>query len=203
MTDHDGEIVRDKNFFDKNNQEGKSREHLGQTFCRSLMVFLSQLAVILLNIFGCLWKIHLSTTCDESNVWVGIMCIAAGFSDLAKTMNRLFSTKMRNYIIGRSRRDKNVTTNLQLAQNRNLSNRICQNLHFLSTLPATLWCYANRKWKFRVCSRCKVSIYRFVNKYWYKTLDNISRFMWRDLKHRSICWYCYCWRASWIEFYLH
>ena len=37
----------------------------------------------------------------------------------------------------------------------------------------------------------------------YKVLVNHWRFMWRDLLFKSICWYCYYWQTSWIEYYLH
>ena len=59
--------------FDDNNQERKSWSCMGQTCSRSLFVFLSQLFVILLIISGCFWRIHLSKTCDESTVWVGLL----------------------------------------------------------------------------------------------------------------------------------
>ena len=72
---------------------------------------------------------------------------------------------------------------------------------FLSTLPATLWCHAISDWKSRVCSRCKLWIYRFVKKQRYKILVNIWGFIWRDLQFRSICWYCYCWESSWFDYY--
>ena len=79
MTDQENNINLDKNVFDDHNQEGKSWACLGQTFSRSLIVFLSQLFNILLIIFGCFWRIHFSKTCDESTVWVGILCSAAGY----------------------------------------------------------------------------------------------------------------------------
>ena len=25
--------------------------------------------------------------------------------------------------------------------------------------------------------------------------------MWQDLKLKSVCWYCYCWKTSWIEYF--
>ena len=89
--DHDnlGEIV-----FDDNNQERISWACLGQTCSRSLNVFLSQLFDILLIIFGCFWRIHLPKTCDESTVWVGILCGRILFT-IAKFMNKLISTKNR------------------------------------------------------------------------------------------------------------
>ena len=39
----------------------------------------SQLFVILLIIFGCFWKIHLSKTGEESTVDIGRLCSAAGY----------------------------------------------------------------------------------------------------------------------------
>ena len=79
MTDQEDNIILVKIVFDDNNQERKSRACLGQTRPRSVIVFLSQLFVILLINFGCFWKIQLSETCDESTVWVGILCSAAGY----------------------------------------------------------------------------------------------------------------------------
>ena len=79
MTDQEDNINLGKIVFDDNNQERKSWACLGQTCSRSLIVFLSQLFVILLIIFGCFWRIHLSKTCDESMVRVGILCSAAGY----------------------------------------------------------------------------------------------------------------------------
>ena len=78
MTDLKDNINQGKNVFDDNHQDGKSWACLGQTRSRSLIVFLSQLSLILLIIFGCCWRIHLSKTCDESFTWVGILCSAAG-----------------------------------------------------------------------------------------------------------------------------
>ena len=65
MTDQEDNINLGKIVFDDNNQERKSWSCLGQTCSKSLIVFLSQLFVILLIIFGCFWIIHLSKTCDE------------------------------------------------------------------------------------------------------------------------------------------
>ena len=72
--------------------------------------------------------------------------------------------------------------------------KIWQILLFLSTLSDTLWCNAKRDWKSRVGSRCKLWIYRIVDKKRYKILVNLWRFMWRDLQHKSICWYCHAGR---------
>ena len=72
-------ICLGKIVFDDNNQERKSLACLGQTCSRSLIVFLSQHFVFLLIIFGCFCRIHLPKTCDESTVWVGFLCSAAGY----------------------------------------------------------------------------------------------------------------------------
>ena len=79
MTDPEDNFNLDKIVFDDNNQQRKSWSCLGQTCSRSLIVFFSQLLVFLLIIFGCFWRIHLSKTCDEWTVWVGILCSAAGY----------------------------------------------------------------------------------------------------------------------------
>ena len=79
MTDQEDNNNLGKIFCDDNNQERKTWACLGQTCSRSLIVFLSQLFVSLLIIFGCFSRIHLSKTCDESTVWVGILCSAAGY----------------------------------------------------------------------------------------------------------------------------
>ena len=80
MTDQEDYFNLGKIVFDENNQEKKSWACLGQTCSRSLFVFLSQLFVILLIIFSCFWRIHLSKTCDEPTVWVGCLCSAAGIN---------------------------------------------------------------------------------------------------------------------------
>ena len=79
MPDKEDNINLGKNVFDDSNQERKSWACSGQTCSRSLIVFRSQLFVILLIIFGCFWRSYLSKTCDESTVWVGILCSAAGY----------------------------------------------------------------------------------------------------------------------------
>ena len=101
MLDQEVNINLDKIVFDDNNQERKSWSCLGQKSSRSLIVFLSQFFIILLIIFGCFWRIHLSKTCDESTVWVGFLCSAAGYNlpfTLTKIMNKLISTKNQVFI---------------------------------------------------------------------------------------------------------
>ena len=99
MTDQEDNINLGKIVFDDNNHERKLWACLGQTCSSSLIVFLSQLFVNLLIIFGCFWRIHLSKTCDESTVWVGIFeqCGKIHFT-LAKFMNKTISTKNRVFI---------------------------------------------------------------------------------------------------------
>ena len=64
--------------FDGNNSEQKSWTCVGQSCSRSLIVFLSQFFTILLIILSSFWRIQLATSCEETTVWVGILCSAAG-----------------------------------------------------------------------------------------------------------------------------
>ena len=59
MTDQEDNINPGKNVYDDKNQEKKSWDCLGQFCSRLLIVYLSQLFVILLIIFDCFWKIHI------------------------------------------------------------------------------------------------------------------------------------------------
>ena len=60
-----------------------------------------------------------------------------------------------------------------------------------------------KRLKSRVCSRCKLWNYRFVQNQLHKVLDNLWRFMLRDLQFKSVCWYCLGRKTSTIEDYLH
>ena len=79
MPDHIDNANLDEIVFDDQNFERRSWSCLGQTCSRSLFVFLSQFFVILFIVCGFLWHIQLAKTCDESSVWVGILCTAAGY----------------------------------------------------------------------------------------------------------------------------
>ena len=79
MLDHIDNIKLDKIVFDDQNFERRLWSCLGQTCSRSLIAFLSQFFVLLLIIWGRFWRIHLAKICDESTVWVGILCSAAGY----------------------------------------------------------------------------------------------------------------------------
>ena len=124
MKDQEHNINLGKIVFDDNNQERKSWACLGQTCSRSLIVFLSQLFVILLIIFGCFRRIHLSKTCDESTVWVGILCSAAGYilRQVYEQVN--FYKKSSLYFIGWSFRNLKIAAYLQLAKNWNISTKV-------------------------------------------------------------------------------
>ena len=80
MTNYENNVNLGKNAFDDNKQERKSWACLGQTCSRHLIVFMSQLFVILFNIFGCLWRIHPSKICDESTVRIPVLFSAARYS---------------------------------------------------------------------------------------------------------------------------
>ena len=49
-------------------------------------------------ICGCFWRIHLVKTCDESTVWVGILCRAAGYNLPSPKLKKLISTKSRIFV---------------------------------------------------------------------------------------------------------
>ena len=85
--------------FDENHQERKSWSCLGQTCSRSLIVFLSQLFVILLIIFACFCRIHISQNLWRINClcWNFVQCGKIHFTR-TKIMNKLISTKSRVFI---------------------------------------------------------------------------------------------------------
>ena len=116
-----GEIV-----FDDNNQGRKSRASFGQTCSRSLIVSLSQLFVILLIIFGCFWRILLSKTCDESTVWVEILCSAAGYILPSPRLGTgyFFFKKSSLFFICWSFRNWKIAVYIQLAKNWSILTKI-------------------------------------------------------------------------------
>ena len=79
MPDHTDNIKLHKIVFDDQNIERRLWSCLRQTCSRSLIVFLSQFFVIILIICSCFWRKHLAKTCEESTVWVGTLCSAAGY----------------------------------------------------------------------------------------------------------------------------
>ena len=95
MPDDTDNINLDKIVFDDQNFERRSWSCLGQTCSRSLIVFLSQIFVILLIICGCFWRIRLAKACDESSLGRNLVqCHRINFT-IAKVMNKLIFTKNR------------------------------------------------------------------------------------------------------------
>ena len=69
MTEHTDEGLNLDNFvFYDINQERQSWKCFGQTCNRSLVVFLSQFFVILVNLACCIVRITLATICEETTV---------------------------------------------------------------------------------------------------------------------------------------
>ena len=162
----------------------------------------SKLFVILLINFGCFWRIHLLKPSDESTVWVGSFCSAAGYSLLSPRLCSIFFLQkiasLYRWSVRPGRAGRNYIT---IGSTLKLSTKIRQKL-FLSTLATTLRCYAEGNWYCRVCTKKNLRILRFVRKHRYKVLVNFWRSMWTDLHFKSVYWFCYRWKTSWIEYYL-
>ena len=113
MTDQEDKINLGKIVFDDNNQERKFWACLGQTCSRSLIVFLSQLFVVLLIIFGCFWRIKLSKNLRPINClsWNFVQCGRIQYT-LTKIMNNITSAKIRVFIslVGPSETTKSLLT---------------------------------------------------------------------------------------------
>ena len=125
MTDPEDNINLGKIVFDDNNQDRKSWSCLGQTCSRSLIVFLSELFVTFLIIFGCFWRIHLSNTCDGSTVWVGIFAVRQDiFLPHQDSEQSNFYKKSRLYFICWAVRNWKIAADLQLAENWNISTKV-------------------------------------------------------------------------------
>ena len=65
--------------FDEENHERKSGKFFGRTCNRSLLVFMCQLFVIVLILACAIVRIMLSTTCEETTVWVAILSSLVGY----------------------------------------------------------------------------------------------------------------------------
>ena len=117
MTEQEDKINLGKNVFDDNNQERKSWSRLGQTCFRSLIVFLSQLFVILLMIFGCFWRIQKLVT----NQLFGLEFCAVRqdtFYTHQEDYEQVnFYKKLSLYFIRSSVQDWKIAADLQLAKN--------------------------------------------------------------------------------------
>ena len=167
-------------------------------------MFLSQLYVNLLTILGCFWKIQLSKICDESNVWVGVLCNVAGYVlPSTRLWTNYLLQKIEVLLLGWSFRNWKILASLQLAKNWNISTKVWQNILFLSTFPISLRCYAKVNWKSWVFAGSKLWIHWFFKKQRYKMFVNIWRFLWRDLQLKSLFWPCHRWETSGSEHNLH
>ena len=65
--------------FDEENHERKSWKFFGRTRNRSLLVFMCQFFVIVLILACAIVRIMLSTTCEETTVWVAILSSTVGY----------------------------------------------------------------------------------------------------------------------------
>ena len=129
--DQEHNINLDKIVFDENVQERKSWACLGQTCSRSLIVFLSQLFVILLIIFGRFRRIHFAKTCDESIVWLEFCAVRQDTCYPHADYEQVnFCKKSSPYFIGWSFRNWKFAAYLQLAENWNISTKDRQNSLF-------------------------------------------------------------------------
>ena len=80
MTEHTDKGLNLGNFVcDDNNQERQPWKCFGQTCNRSLVVFLSQFFVILVNLACCIVRMTLATTCEETTVWIAILSSTVGY----------------------------------------------------------------------------------------------------------------------------
>ena len=80
MVDQCDKHVNLGNFvFDEENHERKAWKLFGRTCNRSLLVFLCQFFVIVLMLVCTIFQIRLSTTCEETTVWVIISSSTVGY----------------------------------------------------------------------------------------------------------------------------
>ena len=64
---------------DEENHERNSWTFFGRTCNRSLLVFMCQFFVIVLILACAIVRIMLSTTCEETTVWVAILSSTVGY----------------------------------------------------------------------------------------------------------------------------
>ena len=106
--------------------------------------------------FENVWRIN----CLDGNF---VLCIWIQFT-INKTMNKLTSTKavsLYSWSVHRRRESHNLFT---VGSKLEPLDQNFTKFTFLSTLAATLPCYARRNWKTRVLSRFNFWIYGFVKK---------------------------------------
>ena len=126
MTDKEDNISLEKIVFDDNNQERKSWACSGQTCSMFLFVFLSQLFVILLIIFGCFWIIHIQKLVTNPLFGLRFCVVQQDVISPHQNYEQVSFYKKKTHLctFGRSFRDGKITIFLQLAQKWNLSAKI-------------------------------------------------------------------------------
>ena len=196
MTAQEDLFDSNKIVFDADNQERKSWTCLGQSCSRCFVVFLARLFVILLIIFGCSWW--------RINSLGGNFVYCSWIRFTTKTMNKLISAKNRVFIslVGPPETGKPqlIYKWLKVGTFQPKLDKI----YFLYQHSQPSYDVVQKEIEnFPVCSRCKLWIYKFVEKQLYKVPVNLWRFMWRVLQFRSVWWYWYYWKTWWNEHYVH
>ena len=125
MTDLEDNINLGKIVSDDNNKERKSWACLGQTCSRSLIVFLSQVSVFLLIIFGCFWRIYLSKLVNNQLFGLDFCVVRQDTFYPNQDYERGNSYKKSSlYFNGWSIRNWKIAAVLQMAKNWNISTNI-------------------------------------------------------------------------------
>ena len=75
----DKQLNLGKFVFDEENHERKSWKFFGRKCNRSLLVIMCQFFVIVLILACAIVRIMLSTTCEETTVWVAILSSTVGY----------------------------------------------------------------------------------------------------------------------------
>ena len=141
MTDQEVVIDTVQNFFDDSNQKRRLCACLGQNCSRSSIEFLSKI------LWFCLYSLLLLENSSFKNLWQ-INCLVGTFVycswvhyTLTKNMNNLILQKSNLHIIGRSVRDGQVTTYLQLVQTWNISTKIWHSYFIITRNHCTMLCW--------------------------------------------------------------
>ena len=119
-------------------------------------MFFSELFFILLIIFACFWRNHLSKTCDEPIVWAGNLC-STDECILSSLRNLTFQFLQKHIFITLVAPSGIVKSQFgyKWFKSGSIQSKFVKIYFFLSLVPAILRCYPKRDWKPRVCSRCK------------------------------------------------
>ena len=125
MTDQEDNINLGKNVFDDNNHEKKSWNCLEETCSRSLILFLSQLFVILLIIFGCFEEFTFQKRVTNQQFGLEFCAVRQDTFYRHQDYEQINSYKKSSlYFIGCSFRNWKIAAYLQLAKNWNISTKV-------------------------------------------------------------------------------